>query len=199
MGRYIQTLLNLHLNQILQSFSSSTSLKKSVMGLLPVLLTATVTLLSGVESKHVGCYYGVWAYTRPGLGEFWPEDIDVSLCDVIYYGFGNVLNDTYEVCSWDPWFDMAMSYGRRLGVLSLRRDEENHRAQGEKSRSEGSLLRRRLDGWRLDLLPDGLHCREQTQVQSQHHPLHEVLRFRRSGPRLGVPWLRHVARGAHQP
>merc|ERR1712227_754025 len=59
--------------------------------------------------KHVGCYYGVWAYTRPGLGEFWPEDIDVSLCDVIYYGFGNVLNGTYEVCSWDPWFDMAMS------------------------------------------------------------------------------------------
>ena len=43
------------------------------------------------------------------IGEFWPEDIDVSLCDVIYYGFGNVLNGTYEVCSWDPWFDMAMS------------------------------------------------------------------------------------------
>ena len=62
-----------------------------------------------LPEKHVGCYYGVWAYTRPGLGEFWPEDIDVSLCDVIYYGFGNVLNGTYEVCSWDPWFDMAMS------------------------------------------------------------------------------------------
>jgi len=62
--------------------------------------------------KHVGCYYGVWAYTRPGLGEFWPEDIDVSLCDVIYYGFGNVLNHTYELCSWDPWFDMgAVDFG----------------------------------------------------------------------------------------
>jgi len=86
------------------------------MGLLPVLLTATVSLLAGVESKHVGCYYGVWAYTRPGLGEFWPEDIDVELCDVIYYGFGNVLNDTYEVCSWDPWFDMAMSDGQDLSI-----------------------------------------------------------------------------------
>ena len=34
---------------------------------------------------------------RPGLGEFWPEDLrnDVSLCDVIYYGFGNILNHTY--------------------------------------------------------------------------------------------------------
>ena len=53
---------------------------------------------------------------RPGLGEFWPEDIDVELCDVIYYGFGNVLNDTYEVCSWDPWFDLAMSDGEDLSI-----------------------------------------------------------------------------------
>jgi len=62
------------------------------MGLLSTaVIAASLTLFAGVESKHVGCYYGVWAYTRPGLGEFWPEDIDVSLCDVIYYGFGNVL------------------------------------------------------------------------------------------------------------
>jgi chitinase len=53
----------------------------------------------------------VWAYTRPGIGEFWPEDIDTELCDVIYYGLGNILNDTYEVCSWDPWFPMAMTDG----------------------------------------------------------------------------------------
>merc|ERR1711981_1526641 len=38
-------------------------------------------------------------YCRPGIGEFWPEDIDVSLCDVIYYGFTNVLNDTCEDCT----------------------------------------------------------------------------------------------------
>jgi len=79
-----------------------------------VLAIASIALLAGVAeaaNKHVGCYYGVWAYTRPGIGEFWPEDIDTELCDVIYYGFGNILNDTYEVCSWDPWFDMAMTDG----------------------------------------------------------------------------------------
>ena len=78
-----------------------------------LLSTLSILLLlssvSAQSEKHVGCYYGVWAYTRPGLGEFWPEDIDVSLCDIIYYGFGNILNGTYEICSWDPWFDMAMS------------------------------------------------------------------------------------------
>merc|ERR1719175_475804 len=70
------------------------------------LLSLTLVQVEAKE-KHVGCYYGVWAYTRPGDGEFWPEDIDVELCDVIYYGFGNILNDTFEVCSWDPWFDMG--------------------------------------------------------------------------------------------
>jgi len=72
-----------------------------------VLFSLVTVSKAQTPNKHVGCYYGVWAYTRPGLGEFWPEDIDVELCDVIYYGFGNVLNDTFEVCSWDPWFDMG--------------------------------------------------------------------------------------------
>ena len=49
---------------------------------------------------------------RPGLGEFWPENIDVSLCYVSYCSIGNVLNHTYDLCSWDPWFDMGLSdYG----------------------------------------------------------------------------------------
>ena len=41
------------------------------------------------------------------MGQFWPEDIDPSLCDVIYYGFGNILNNTYEMCIWDPVFDLG--------------------------------------------------------------------------------------------
>ena len=85
-------------------------------------LVAGLALVTGAEAargeKHLGCYYGVWAYTRPGLGEFWPEDIDVELCDVIYYGFGNILNDTYEVCSWDPWFDMSMEIDGPDGTIA---------------------------------------------------------------------------------
>jgi len=63
--------------------------------------------LGTTHAKHVGCYYGTWAYSKFGLGTFWPEDIPVDLCDVIYYGFGNILNDTYEMCSYDPWFDLG--------------------------------------------------------------------------------------------
>jgi len=79
------------------------------------------------EAKHFGCYYGAWAYTRPAMGEFWPEDIPVELCDVIYYGFGNVLNDTYEVCSWDPWFDMDMQLDSdALDIFNCIKERDGH-------------------------------------------------------------------------
>jgi len=95
----------------------------------PVMLLLLATLALGLagqaESKHLGCYYGAWAYTRPGLGEFWPEDIDVELCDVIYYGFGNILNDTFEVCSWDPWFDMSMEVeGNSLDIFNCIKERD---------------------------------------------------------------------------
>ena len=72
----------------------------------------TIIAVSHARKKHVGCYFGAtmypWpAYQRPGMGQFWPEDIDTSLCDVIYYGFGTILNNTYEVCTWDPVFDLG--------------------------------------------------------------------------------------------
>ena len=28
---------------------------------------------------------------------------------MVYYSFGNLLNNTYEICSWDPWFDLGPS------------------------------------------------------------------------------------------
>ena len=82
-----------------------------------LIFCGSVSGQGGLPERHVGCYYGVWAYTRFGVGEFWPEDIDVSLCDIIYYGFGNVLNDTYEVCSWDPWFDLSMEIDGPDGTI----------------------------------------------------------------------------------
>jgi len=75
------------------------------MILLSVSLAAAC--LSTVQATHVGCYYGTWAYSKFGLGTFYPEDLPVDLCDVVYYGFGNILNDTFEMCSYDPWFDLG--------------------------------------------------------------------------------------------
>jgi len=70
-------------------------------------VSLALACLGTVQSKHVGCYYGTWAYSKFGLGTFYPEDVPVELCDVVYYGFGNILNDTYELCSYDPWFDLG--------------------------------------------------------------------------------------------
>ena len=95
--------------------------------MLPLISQIFVLLLfaeAGEGTKHAGCYYGVWAYARPGLGEFWPEDVDVQLCDVIYYGFGNILNDTFEVCSWDPWFDMGPADFGELSIKNCIQERE---------------------------------------------------------------------------
>ena len=72
----------------------------------------SIIAVTQAREKHAGCFYGATMYPwsaaqRPGMGQFWPEDIDTSLCDVIYYGFGTLLNETYEVCSWDPVFDLG--------------------------------------------------------------------------------------------
>jgi len=83
----------------------SSLLTEKVMQILKLCLAFSILHL--VTSKHVGCYWGTWAYSKFGLGTFWPEDVPVELCDVIYYGFGNVLNNTYEMCSYDPWFDLG--------------------------------------------------------------------------------------------
>jgi len=92
------------------------------------LVVLALGLAGEAESKkHLGCYYGAWSYTRPGLGQFWPEDIDVELCDVIYYGFGNILNDTFEVCSWDPWFDMDMQLDSQdLSIMNCIQERDGH-------------------------------------------------------------------------
>ena len=75
-------------------------------------LLGLTTTTTQAREKHVGCYYSAttfpWsAHQRPGMGQFWPENIDPGLCDVIYYGYGNIRDNTFEVCSWDPEFDLG--------------------------------------------------------------------------------------------
>jgi len=57
--------------------------------------------------KHVGCYFGAWAFYRPGDGKFDIDDINPHLCTHVYYGFANIDNSTWEVYPYDPWYDLA--------------------------------------------------------------------------------------------
>lgn len=43
---------------------------------------------------------------RFGEGKFEIEDIDPHLCSIVYYGFADLSNTTWEVDILDPWFDL---------------------------------------------------------------------------------------------
>jgi len=64
------------------------------------------------HNKIVGCYWGTWAYYRPGYGKFDIANIDPNLCTHGFYGFADLNNRTedphaWELVAYDPWLDQA--------------------------------------------------------------------------------------------
>jgi len=64
------------------------------------------------HKKIIGCYWGTWAYYRPGYGKFDIDNIDTSLCTHGFYGFADLNNNTadphvWELVAYDPWYDQA--------------------------------------------------------------------------------------------
>jgi len=62
------------------------------------------------HKKLVGCYWGTWAFYRPGYGKFDVDNIDVNLCTHGFYGFADLNNRTedphaWELVAYDPWYD----------------------------------------------------------------------------------------------
>jgi len=72
-----------------------------------VALTSVAGISTNDHDKVVGCYFGAWAFYRPGTGKFDIPDIDPSLCTHGYYGFSNLDNHTWEMVPYDPWYDLA--------------------------------------------------------------------------------------------
>ena len=62
---------------------------------------------SANHGKIMGCYFGSWAFYRPGLGKFDVPDIDPTLCTHGFYGFADIDENTYEIRVWDPWYDLG--------------------------------------------------------------------------------------------
>ncbi len=57
----------------------------------------------------VVCYFTNWAWYRPGLGKYQPEDIDASLCTHIVYGFVVLDPNTMKMRPHDAWADLDNS------------------------------------------------------------------------------------------
>lgn len=60
---------------------------------------------SNSEYKVV-CYFTNWAWYRPGIGKYSPENIDYDLCTHIAYGFAVLDPNTLTIKPHDSWADI---------------------------------------------------------------------------------------------
>ena len=69
------------------------------------------------SGKKVVCYFTNWAFYRPGVGKFEPEDINVELCTHIVYGFAVLNPKTLKVRAHDSWVDFDKEFYKRVSSL----------------------------------------------------------------------------------
>lgn len=70
-----------------------------------------------VEDFRVVCYFTNWAWYRPGVGKFLPENIDPELCTHIVYGFAVLNRDTLTIQPHDSWADLDNRFYERVVEL----------------------------------------------------------------------------------
>lgn len=72
----------------------------------------TVEPLNG-EFKLV-CYFTNWAWYRPGIGKYLPDDVDENLCTHIVYGFAVLNYDELTIRTHDSWADIDNKFYDRV-------------------------------------------------------------------------------------
>jgi chitinase len=69
---------------------------------------------TSAEDFRVVCYFTNWAWYRPGIGKFLPENIDPELCTHIVYGFAVLNRDTLTIQPHDSWADIDNNFYKRV-------------------------------------------------------------------------------------
>ena len=62
------------------------------------------------------CYYTNWAWYRPGIGKYRPEDIDPTICTHVVYGFA-VLGHDGLIKPHDSWADLDNEFYKKVTAL----------------------------------------------------------------------------------
>ena len=65
---------------------------------------------------QVVCYYTNWAWYRPGIGKYKPEDIDPTICTHVVYGFA-VLGHNGLIKPHDSWADLDNEFYKKVTAL----------------------------------------------------------------------------------
>ncbi|KAJ1519301.1 hypothetical protein ONE63_004600 [Megalurothrips usitatus] len=62
----------------------------------------------------VVCYFTNWAWYRPGLGRYTPDNIDPELCTHIVYGFATLDYSTLTMSVYDSWADLDNKFYEKV-------------------------------------------------------------------------------------
>lgn len=63
------------------------------------------------------CYFTNWAWYRPGIGKYKPDNIDSNLCTHVVYGFAVLNRDTLTIRTHDSWADIDNNFYTRVTDL----------------------------------------------------------------------------------
>ena len=58
-----------------------------------------------------------WAWYRPGVGKYKPEDIDPTLCTHIVYGFAKLDEEELVIKPDDSWADVENNFYKKVTDL----------------------------------------------------------------------------------
>lgn len=89
-----------------------TSTKPTVTTMLPAQTTTEIDILpddpplNDDSEFKVICYFTNWAWYRPGIGKYTPENIDYKLCTHIAYGFAVLDPNSLTIKPHDSWADI---------------------------------------------------------------------------------------------
>ncbi|KAK3782147.1 hypothetical protein RRG08_032901 [Elysia crispata] len=94
-----------------------------------MLWTAFLILLAlgSANSLRSVCYYTNWSQYRSSVGQFYPEDVDASLCTHLIYSFANIVGTDIIPFEWNddstPWskgmYERTMALKTRNPALKI--------------------------------------------------------------------------------
>lgn len=78
----------------------------------------TIAVADNVEPLNgpykLVCYFTNWAWYRPGIGKYLPDNIDENLCTHIVYGFAVLNFDELTIKTHDSWADIDNKFYERV-------------------------------------------------------------------------------------
>jgi chitinase len=72
---------------------------------------------TGNNDYMVVCYFTNWAWYRPGIGKYKPDDIDSTLCTHVVYGFAVLNGQTLTIKTHDSWADIDNNFYTKVTAL----------------------------------------------------------------------------------